>query len=112
MKDIEYTDNELEIGGESVVLPGPIQNIVTIDDLIIVLFRPPDDEASGRNIRAFDRSGTEQWSVEPATMPTRKSYRYTGLRMEGDELWAYNWKGGDYRIDPSTGKIEDSKLSK
>ncbi|WP_306054760.1 hypothetical protein [Natronococcus wangiae] len=58
MNDREHTDNELEIDGETVMLPGPIQNIVTIDDLIIVLFRPPNDEASGRNIRAFDRSGT------------------------------------------------------
>ncbi|TYL37362.1 hypothetical protein CV102_17220 [Natronococcus pandeyae] len=60
MNDIEYTDSELEIDEETVMLPGPIQNIVTIDDLILVLFCPPDAETSGRNIRAFDRSETER----------------------------------------------------
>ncbi|WP_408959991.1 hypothetical protein [Natrinema sp. 74] len=103
---------EIEINGESVVLPGPVQKIVEINELVVVLFRPPPGEISERNIRAYDRSGTKQWSIEPATMPTGESYRYTGLRIEDGELWAYNWKGGDYRIDPFTGEIEDSELAK
>ncbi len=75
MEDIEFTHNELETDGESVLLPDPIQNIMTIDDLVIVLFRPPDDEASGRNSRAFDRSGTVVGRTCNDANGMRNSYR-------------------------------------
>lgn len=112
MTDIDYNRNRVEIDGESATVPGSIEDVVEINGIVVVLFEPKEIGENSRNVWGFDQGGKKQWIIDPAVMPTGKSYRYTGIEKNENELRVYNWKGGEYNINPNTGEIRDSTFTK
>jgi hypothetical protein len=64
-----------------------------------------------RNIFRVSEDGAIQWQVaDYASIPSLSTF--TNIQVREDGLCAFNFDGGLYRIDPSSGAILSSELVK
>jgi len=69
------------------------------------------EEDKRRNLFKVDKSGVVQWQISYYTsMPSVSTF--TNVEMRDDEIWAFNFNGGMYQIDPRDGTIVSSGLVK
>ena len=120
---LERPDSKtIVIGDKRYSFEQRIKDVVTSESLIVIRlvssdFRDGDAEA-GRNILAFGQNGSFRWRIEDSGFTVRTSdgvempQGYTGLRMTGGELIAFQPIGCDCTIDVETGRILSSKQSK
>lgn len=60
-------------------------------------------------VSARARSGSVRWQVGDYTATTSLS-TFTNVELRNREIWAFNFDGGLYQIDPDSGAILASKL--
>ncbi|MWV40751.1 hypothetical protein [Natrialba sp. INN-245] len=104
MVDVSYTENNLQIGDNTVQVPYNILSVLIVEDVIVVLQNPPtnaDDEE--RNIVAFNKNGNKLWTVESPSSGYRSPKTYTHIQHTDDGLIANNWNGYKYIVDVDSG---------
>ncbi|WP_133412295.1 hypothetical protein [Natrarchaeobaculum sulfurireducens] len=112
MTSVEYDGRMLRIGDVERELPGDIEAVRTIDELIVVRFTPIDPADEPRNVRAFGSDGTVRWTIEPTIGPLGDENPYVLLSERDGELWVTDWKGMEYGIDLEKGTHTVRKLRK
>lgn len=69
------------------------------------------EEDKCRNIFKTNSNGLIYWQVGSyIVMPSLSSF--TGVELRQEEIWAFNFDGGVYRIDQDSGVILFSELAK
>ena len=109
--EIEYTDNVINIYGCVVECEAPIRDVQRIDNLVLVRLEFPIGAINNRNIFAYNESGQLVWQIQEGRNVYRDS-PYTGMRVKGDEIMAYNWDGADYRVNVEDGSVEFVQFSR
>ena len=104
MNDITTDGRRIVIGENQIPLPAEITSVVQIQDTVVVLLDPDDEVQSDQNVWAFDTDGTLLWKAEKTRSPSNDINCYVKISEDDGNLWAADWKGMEYEIDPSTGK--------
>ena len=112
MTDVTFSGSELTIGTNHVELPRTIESAVEIDEIVAVLLEPVAGTTVAENVRGFGADGRLLWTIESIPSPSRDSNPYVRIRTENGKLWASDWKGMDYLIDPETGRHLDRTFRK
>jgi len=94
---VHFDNNILKIDNEEIELPSDIRQVVEINGTIIVRTEVPDDDIV--NIFAFDQSGDQVWEID---VPRG----YVGLWENKNRVFAREFDGDEYVVDPETGKTE------
>lgn len=115
---MEHSGNTLRINATEIEFPAVIAEVVEFDDVVVVQLDALgkadrlDTEVYRRNVRCLERDGRTRWLIERAE-PSQGDYQpYTGLWKEAGSVWAYNWNGIAYEVDPTDGSLRDSQLMK
>jgi len=90
-------------------VPGRIDSTIKFDDIVVVLF---EQENVDDNICGVNPDGTVEWQIGSTNSPSGDENPYVKIWEKDDELWAADWKGMDYRIDPQNGQKIDKKYRK
>lgn len=115
---MEHSGNTLRIDATEIELPAAIAEVVELDDAVVVQLDTLckadrlDTEVYRRNVRCLERDGRTRWLIERAEPIGGHVSPYTGLWKDDDALWAYNWNGVAYEVDPTDGSLRDSQLMK
>ena len=112
MTDASVSGSELVLGENRVELPRAIESVVEIDELVAVLLEPAADATVAENVRGFGTDGRMLWTIERIPSPSRDANPYVRIRAENGNLWASDWKGMEYLIDPETGRHLDRTFRK
>ena len=115
LNNISFEGQVLTIGGQQSVLPRVIKNIIVKEDVVIVRMEYYTEKGvNNRNIWAFDRNCNNLWKVPaaPHEVESVGKSTYVSVQDRNDEIWAKNWNGFSYRIDPITGEIIDYRFEK
>lgn len=113
---MRYTDETLHIGDTEVTFPVTIGEAVKVGDLVVVQLDTLgaadrlDPEIYRRNVRGIKSNGTTQWRIEAGDRIDGQVKPYTDVWIEDGALWAYNWNGVAYEIDPADGSHRDSRV--
>lgn len=106
MTQIQYEDNVLTIGGESVSLEYEITQVMEEDGVVLAVLYPPEGEQhDGRNVIAFDADGNQLWRSKCPEDAT--SHLFGELYKEGDAIIGWSWNSNEYKIDLETGELEN-----
>ena len=89
-----------------------IDSVVNTDEIVVVLLEPVADTTVAENVRGFGTDGQMLWTIESIPSPSQDSNPYVRIRAENGKLWASDWKGMDYLIDPETGRHLDRTFRK
>lgn len=110
----KYTvgDQTVTIGGTTVEVPNPIDTAVEFGDIVAVLLDTGTESPARNNVWAFSPDGNLLWKAEPVRAPANDANTYVSLWVDEGTLWAGDWKGIDYELDPETGCHVDSQFSK
>ena len=124
MKVAKVAERVMEINDRKVVFEYRIDEFVTLNDRVIIMFEFPDemedDPESGRNIFAYDETGKELWRIEDSgfTAPgvdeeTEVPQPYTGMgQREDGRITVFQPIGCEFDLDPETGKISNEVFTK
>ncbi|WP_232685983.1 hypothetical protein [Halobacterium zhouii] len=115
---VEYSGRTLELDAGPIEFPDSIGDVLTVDDGYIVRLQTAgkegdyDESIDSRNVVKVRADGTEEWRVERADMIAGEYDPFTGLWTEDGEIWAYNFNGLAYQVDPETGELGETRLMK
>lgn len=111
MTEIEYSGDELTIGGERIELPASINQCLEFDGLVVVRLDTLGKSNDPRNVWAFDRDGSLEWKIESVEPTGGSENPYTHITVEEGVLWASNWDGHRYEIDVESGEMLDREVT-
>lgn len=101
--------NNLIIGSKSIQFPDRIKKVLEIDDKIIVLAAYGQLIEFGkleRTVFCVNEHGEILWQIEEYPFRGRDPAPYTNIWLnESNELMAGNWRGYDFKVDLSNGKV-------
>lgn len=108
MVALSYTEKELNIDEKAINFPHPIADVLTVNNLVLVLLEIPNDEDNPKNIVAITMDGQILWKIDT---PTEGNYNqpYHFIRTENGKAYATNWDGYEYVIDLDSGAVERNK---
>ena len=112
MTNVDYEGRSLRIGDAERDLPGEIEAVRTLENVIVVRFSPCDPANESCNIQAFETDGSLRWTVEPTIGPSEDENPYVRISDREGTLRASDWKGVEYEIDLETGDHVDRELRK
>lgn len=69
------------------------------------------EEDQRRNLFKVDENGVVRWQVGDCVATPFLS-TFTNVELRNQEIWAFNFDGGLYRIDPDSGAILASNFVK
>lgn len=96
----------MEIGDSRVSFRHEIKKTLVREELIIVLLDVPVGERDNSNVIGVDRSGDKLWEIEPVVENRERDSPFMNIVERGDgEIWALNWRGDEYCLDPKTGEV-------
>lgn len=105
MSEIEYTGNEITIGGTTHELRHEIGDVIEASGIILIRLSPESGEYDKQNVLAFDEDGQKRWESE---IPEKSSqHTFLGISKQDDTIVGRSWNNHRYRIDPETGELED-----
>lgn len=116
--NISYNAAQLTIDGTEIELPAPISVVLEREDYVIVQLDTLGKESSldadtyRQNIWRIEPDGTIRWKVVAAEPIEGESAPYTDVWETDNSVWAYNWNGIAYELDPASGDHRDSRLMK
>lgn len=109
---MNYSDNVIVIDERRLHLPYKIKEAHEISNNILILFAPGEfksEEKAFNNLHYYDRQGRMLWVAElPTDEPMDRYYKIKSI----DPIIAYSVCSYSCNIDPSTGKIIESKFYK
>ena len=114
----DYSGRTLEFNNNRVEFPEPIGEVVEIDDGFIVQFQTAgkedayDEKKDSRNVWKIGSDGAVQWRIERADPYDGEYDPFTGLWKEDGEIWAYNFNGLAYQVDPENGELGETRQMK
>ncbi|MWV40747.1 hypothetical protein [Natrialba sp. INN-245] len=113
---MKYIDDTLRLDDIEVTLPAPIGGAVEVDEFVVVQLDTLgaadrlNTEHYRRNVWGIESDGTTRWRIEAGDRIDGHVKPYTDVWMEDNALWAYNWNGITYKIDPTDGSHCDSRV--
>ena len=102
---------KIEIDGEAIEFNAPIGDEAEFEEVVVIRLEANLDEYPdrNRNVIGISKDGSISWKI-----PARPEYdprQYSGMWTDEDgNLWAFNFDGWAYQIDPSTGAILDKEF--
>jgi hypothetical protein len=89
--------------------------IIQMPDGLLLAIIPHErllsEDDKRRNLFKVDKVGVVQWQIgDYASMPSVSTF--TNIELRDQEVWAFNFDGGMYRINPRDGAIVSSALVK
>lgn len=112
MVDRPVRGSELAIANETTRFDAPIAQYIELDEFVVVRLEMTGDAYTNhlRNILGVTRDGTVRWKLPKR--PDHEPRPYTNVYTDEDGLWASNFSGNKYQIDPRTGSIIDERFVK
>lgn len=108
MTEIDYDENILEIDDRSIELPHPIEDAILVKDIVVVLLFPPRDSPDkAQNVFGLELDGERRWTIDSVIEGSRTPRTYTYIKCEDGQLYADNWNGYRYVVDPETGSTRN-----
>lgn len=86
-----------------------VKDVLKVDDMLVLLLSlesPDNIGQEGRNVVAVDPSGRELWRIEDPKEQLPSSRPFANMFLENGVLRVGNWSGGEYKVDPQTGRVE------
>lgn len=115
MPDIDIEDNTIFLNDNAVEFLKPIQEVLTIENIVIVRLKVTGESYPGvhQNVIALTIDGEEIWRIEKNPDKVAGEHdSYTGIWEEDGELWAYNASGMAYKINKKNGEVIGKKFMK
>ena len=112
MVEVSIDGHKLTIDSAETTFDYEIADFVEFDGLTVVRLDVPTGEVNNRNVVGIDEKGTERWRIPESPHGPTEDNPYMDLNMRDGELWAGNWNGWTYRIDPETGELLEHKFTK
>lgn len=113
MTKISKQGKTLQFGDESIHFEAPIAQFITYDELVVLRTENigGGHTDSQRNVHAIEFDGTLRWKIpkKPDHSPRPYTRIYT---KDGDDLWAFNFSGNLYELNPETGDILSEEFTK
>lgn len=104
MIDVSYTENELQIGDETITLEYDVKDVLVVDETVLVLQQVPSGVREDQNVVAFDLEGNHRWDIAPPT-EGMKGQPYSFIRNEDGRVEANNWNAYKFEVDIDTGNV-------
>jgi hypothetical protein len=88
------------------------QELILPDGRKVVRYDPPmDARGLAENLVCFNADGSVRWKKAPSH-PSGQLNFFTGVRLEGDKLFANTWGSYMIEIAPLTGEESNPKFTK
>ena len=102
-----YKSSYILINGKSYHFKHKIREVIKYKDTYIVLLEIPEDCDEINNIYCLDKKANIKWQSEDLSKKYPKLINLAYLRMGiiDDIVYATDFFGRNYRIDPNSGKI-------
>ena len=109
-----YKSSYILINGKSYHFKHKISEVIKYKDTYIVLLEIPEGCDEINNIYCLDKKANVKWQSEDLSKKYPKLINLAYLRMGiiDDIVYATDFFGRNYRIDPSSGKIFGCKIVK
>ncbi|KOX92652.1 hypothetical protein AMS69_15045 [Haloarcula rubripromontorii] len=111
MTDTEVAGSTIQIGGATHEFEYAIDEVVEVNGIVGVLLSIPTDETNNRNVLGFDENGSFQWKIE-ALYPDDKDIPFVYINSKDGMFIADSWMGIRATVDPQTGKITETAVTK
>lgn len=111
---IKWDNNEIELEGKKVSFPFDIDHVIAYNETFLILLNIPENEDEINNIYCVDQNGRLLWQSEDLN-EVRKgmlNLPYEAMEIKGEYLFAADFYGRCYKIDPKDGKVLECKLKK
>lgn len=110
---LEYKKHQLLVNGEVIKsFTFEIRNIIElVDECIVLLEIPFDNEIEKNNILRVDASGNVVWTIDNSGY-NNNIYPFEQMTYREGWLYAIDFYGRRLKVDIKTGKIVDLTLSK
>jgi hypothetical protein len=96
----------------TVMLGQSVRQALSVGDIVVVRYEPEPGKISNENVLGLALDGQLLWQIEKTPHVYEDSpYTQIGLHDDGS-LWASNWDGGSYRLNPLSGAILEMKQGK
>lgn len=82
-----------------------IDDVIEAAGTLLVLLYPEEGNRDRRNVLGFDKSGNKLW--ESKIPENSEKHMFGELHKEGDDVIGWSWNHNEYKIDPTTGELEN-----
>lgn len=109
--EVAAEGQHLHISGRQLDLGNPVAETLVVGDVVIARVDSDrklgeGDRSLNRNVLAFDRHGEAKWVIQEAPHGEDEWPKpYTAIRLDGEDLTAYNWIGVEYKVDLESGRV-------
>lgn len=111
---MKWLGNKLELKGKTVEFSYEIEQVISWNDTFLVLVNIPEDSDEINNIFCISEDGEQLWRAEDLNVVREGLLHlpYEAMEMKDDKLYAADFYGRYYTLDPKNGKILEYSLKK
>ena len=113
MAEVSKQGCMLSIGSEIIQFDVPVAQYIESDEIIAIRLKNTGEEFqySLRNVLGINMDGRIRWKI--SKKPDHRPRSYTNIYTKDQkDLWAYNFSGNLYQVNPKTGKILSEEFVK
>lgn len=111
---MKWEKNKAEFSGNVITFAYEIEQVLSFEDTFIVLLAIPEDSDEINNIYCLDQNGRKLWQAEDLNVWRKGMLNlpYEVMEIKDEELYAADFYGRHYKINPKNGKILECILKK
>lgn len=111
MIEITVEGPRVRIDGVPCEFEYEVDDVLVVDETVVVLLDVPTGETDNRNVVGLNLDGSRRWRID-ALDSERADKPFVAIDGEDGDFVADNWIGVRATVDPATGAITDTILTK
>lgn len=104
---VKWIGRKLELEKRTIDFQYKIEQVLSYNDTFLVLLQIPEDLDEINNIYCLNQDGQQLWQSEDLNVVRKGMLNlpYEVMEFKGDFLFAADFYGRHYKINPANGKI-------